>query len=198
MARSSATQIRMHRDRPVGRISRRRNPRSIRGRSATRCHSSVQKARDEIAGFLAQAAMETPARPWSANGAAGGRGWGGRLGRPCRSRRQDAQLMRSGCGGQRRRLLPDVSGSQHAYLHRRYRQPLRFIARQLCCKTGSGTRNRECGNGCDRQGRLLHFNSPDERIRGGSLHLFAALRYHNIALQQCSALPSINSERPTS
>ena len=102
------------------------------------CHSR-QKARDEIAGFLLK-------RRWrcrSADGATGGRGWRGRLGRPCRPRCQDAQLMRSGRGGQRRRLLPDISGAQHANLHRRYRQPLRFIARQLRCKTGSGTRNRD-------------------------------------------------------
>ena len=118
------------------------------------CHSR-QEARDDVAGFLLK-------RRWrcrSANGATGGRGWRGRLGRPCRPRCQDAQLMRSGCGGQRRRLFPDISGSQHAHLRRRYRQPLRFIARQLRRKTGSGTRNRECGGG-DGKVSLLHFNSP--------------------------------------
>ena len=106
----------------------------------------------------------------SAKGATGGRGWRGRLGRPCRPRCQDAQLMRGGCGGQRRRLFPDISGAQHADLRRRYRQPLRFIARQLRRKAGSGTRNRECG-GCDGKVSLLHFNSPGYDSRPQSIPL---------------------------
>ena len=124
-------------------------PPGLRGRHASK------KARDEFAGFLLK-------RRWkrrSANGATGGRGCRGPLGRPCRPRCQDAELMRSDCGGESRRLLPDISGSQHAKLHRRDRKALRFIGRQLRRKAGGGARNRE-DSGRNGQVRLLHFNSP--------------------------------------
>jgi len=88
------------------------------------------------------------------------------------------------CRGQRGRLLPDVSGSEHTKLHRRYRQPVRFIVRQLRRKTGGGTRNRERGNGCDGQGCLLHLNSPGDR--DSRPEPISLLLHCDIAISQCN------------